>query len=95
MDIITNSRIIGEDFAKHLNTLIDTRIAKRRIYNDTYLTDTPAFLIMKIEDKLKRVKLHVQNNTVNNDVEKCEDNLIDLAIYSLFLCSVLEKELLK
>ena len=84
------SEELGNEFFKFLNKLIQIRKDKRLIYGDSYLEDTREFLISQIENKLKRVKLHINNNTQVNNIEKAEDNCLDLAIYSLFLCSNLE-----
>ena len=87
-----DSNRVGEDFCIKLAKLISIRAEKRAIYGDTYLQDSKDFFLLQIENKLKRVKIHLENKTESNNIEKCEDNLLDLAIYSLFLSSVLEKE---
>lgn len=90
--MIITSEDVGEDFLFYLNKLVKIRKDKRLIYLDTYLEDEKDFLLSQLENKIKRIKLHLQNNTKNNNIEKAEDNCLDAAIYALFLCSVINNE---
>lgn len=83
---------VGDDFYFALKKLVDIRKDKKQIYGDTYLEDTETFLLMQCENKLKRLKLHLQNGTQDNRVEKALDNALDLSIYALFLASKLEEK---
>lgn len=88
---VTESEI-GQAFLDSLAHLIEIRKDKRTIYGDTYLEDSNDFLLMQMQNKLKRITLHLQNKTEVNNVEKAEDNCVDLAIYSLFLLTKLRLE---
>jgi hypothetical protein len=83
---------VGEEFYEVLDKMIKIRKDKRKIYQDTYLGDTSEFLLSQIKNKIKRIELHLQNKTLNNDIEKAEDNALDIGVYSLFLATNLKKE---
>ena len=65
-----NGNEVGNEFLISLKKLIDIRKEKKKIYEDTYLTDTRDFLLLQIENKLKRAKIHFENNSEFNDIEK-------------------------
>lgn len=77
---------VGLDFYEMLDKLINIRLQKRQIYGDTYLEDTPEFLLMQMENKLKRIRLNLKNNQTNA-IENVIDNCLDVGIYSLFLAA--------
>ena len=79
-------------YLESLEKTVNIRKNRRKIYKDEYLTDTPLFLMLTIENKLKRVKGHIENNTIINDVEMCEDSILDAVNYLLFLNCVLQKQ---
>lgn len=91
-ELIVKEEEVGKEFLLELEKLITIRKNKRLIYQDQYLEDIPLFLLMQIENKIKRIKSHINNNTINNDIEKCEDNCLDCAIYSIFLSIVLNNK---
>ena len=79
-------------YLESLEKAVNIRKNRRKIYKDEYLTDSPEFLILTIENKLKRVKGHIENNTVLNEIENCEDSILDAVNYLLFLNCVLQKD---
>lgn len=83
---------IGKEFYDALEKMIEIRKEKRKIYNDSYLEDECDFLILQISNKLKRINLHLSNSTMDNVVEKAEDNALDIAVYALFLANNLIKK---
>lgn len=90
--ILISKEEIGIEFAKSIEHLLNIRKDKKLIYGDTYLDDEKEFLFMQMQNKLKRINLHLQNKTEINNIEKAEDNCVDLAIYSLFLLTKLRYE---
>ncbi len=91
MEITINSDDVSLPYLKALEKAIKIRKDKRSIYKDEYLNDSIEFLMLTIENKLKRIKMNISNNTVINDVEKCEDNILDAVNYLLFLNCVIKK----
>jgi len=89
-EITISTNDVGEDFLDQLEKIIKIRMDKRKIYGDTYLTDDKTFLLAQLNNKIKRLSMHITNNTSFNDIEKAQDNCLDAAIYALFLNSVIE-----
>ena len=85
--LIIKEEEVGLDFLLILEKLIKIRKDKRIIYQDTYLEDTHDFLLMQIENKIKRTKLQILNKSSDNNIEKLEDNLLDCAVYCIFLAA--------
>ncbi len=89
--MIIDKNEVGSEFYEELVKMINIRKERRKIYHDTYLEDTLEFLLLQIENKIKRIKMHIQNSTELNSIEKAEDNALDIGNYSLFLAAILKK----
>lgn len=83
---------VGEKYYEALKKMIEIRKDRRKIYGDTFLEDSKDFLLMQIENKIKRIRLHITNQTEINDTEKAEDNSLDIANYALFLACILNRK---
>jgi|WetSurMetagenome_2_1015567.scaffolds.fasta_scaffold213540_2 hypothetical protein len=90
--IIITEQEVGKEFLIVLEKLVTIRRDKRHIYGDTFIDDGMMFLIMQLENKIKRIKLHIENKTEINNVEKALDNALDMGVYSLFIATKLVGE---
>ena len=90
-EIIISESEVSLPYLETLEKAVNVRKEKRKIYKDEYLNDSVQFLILTIENKLKRVKGHIENDTIINDVEKAEDNILDAINYLIFLNCVLNR----
>ena len=90
MEIKISDEEVGKEFLNVLQNMIKIRISKRKIYKDTYLSDTKDFLLSQIKNKIKRIEIHLDNNTETNDIEKALDNALDISVYALFLATNLK-----
>ncbi len=82
---------VGKEYLEMLEKMVEIRTKKREIYHDTYLEDSYDFLILQIENKLKRIRLHLTNDSSLEGDEKAVDNALDAANYILFLAIKLTK----
>lgn len=62
--------------------------------HDTYMKYGAAAYLVRMEDKINRVRTLVQNNNYDYlvDDEKVKDTLIDLANYAILMLMELERE---
>jgi len=86
-----NEDEVSLPYLESLEKAVNIRKQKRSIYKDEYLNDSIQFLILTIENKIKRIKGHIENDTIINDIEKCEDNILDAVNYLIFLNCVINK----
>ena len=94
-ELVVKEEEVGLHFLDILEKMVQIRKDRRKIYHDTFLEDEPVFLLAQLSNKIKRLKLHLENHTEVNNIEKGEDNALDSAIYSLFLAIVLRAYRLK
>ena len=87
-----NEDEVSLPYLESLEKAVNIRKQKRSIYKDEYLNDSIQFLILTIENKIKRIKGHIENDTIINDIEKCEDNILDAVNYLIFLNCVINKQ---
>jgi hypothetical protein len=90
--LIIENTTVGEEYLLVLSKAIRIREERRKIYGDTFTKDTIEFLIAQIENKLKRIKLHLQNKTEINSIEKAEDNALDMINYAIFIAANIKND---
>ena len=80
---------VGIDYLNAIEKAIAIRKQRRTIYGDKFMEDSVQFLLLTIENKMKRLKGNIENNIVVNNVENAEDSILDAVNYLLFLDCVI------
>lgn len=76
---------LGIEYVGALNKVLEIRKNRKQLYQNTFLEDEYDFLIMKLQDKLKRAKINLTSENISNhSYESVEDSLIDLCNYAIF-----------
>ncbi|MAG47095.1 hypothetical protein CL617_00690 [archaeon] len=90
-ELIVKGDEVSEPYVETLEKVIDIRKDRRRIYKDEYINDSIDFLILIIENKMKRIRQTINDDKIVNDIEKCEDSILDAINYLIFLNCVINK----
>lgn len=75
---------LGKEYLIELEECLKIREDRKKIYADSWLSESPKDLLVLIESKLKRYK--ISNNKLNKI-----DSLRDMINYTIFLLGVLNK----
>ena len=86
-----NEDEVSLPYLESLEKAVNIRKQQRSIYKDEYLNDSIQFLILTIENKIKRIKGTIQDDKIVNNIENCEDSILDAINYLIFLNCVINK----
>ncbi len=89
-----NKEEIGKKYGDALQKVIDIRMQRKKLYGDTFLDDSLQFNALKIQDKIKRLLMNIENNNIvsKDKYENAMDSLLDICNYSLFAIAIIQKQ---
>ncbi len=78
---------LGAEYVAALKDVVDIRVDRRKIYGDSFLTETVVSLLHTIDGKRKRFDYIYAKDKALNDIEitKTKDEIVDIINYYLFV----------
>ncbi len=93
-EIKINEDEYGKEFIEALENVLEVRKKKRLVYKDTFMSDDIQFLCYQIDNKIKRLKLQIENGELKElqeNTETAKDSCIDIVNYALFLIAKINR----
>jgi hypothetical protein len=79
---------VGKEYLEVIKNIIAIRIAKRKLYGDSFLEDPMELLFNIVDGKRHRFNMMIKNKI---ESEKLEDDMLDIINYYIFIESKLKR----